>query len=145
MAVCNSLSRYNHPEKAMQSKRLLMLVMLAMLVVSACTITSIASTSLPTATAASTAKPAMLATPTATMLVMLATPTPAITSTEPMLAIVTSTGLRVRSCPSLDCRTVDWLKHGDLVTVGRCASGWAYLPTLKGYSRSVYLEPDYCK
>lgn len=67
------------------------------------------------------------------------TPTP-----TPRLATVATTGLRVRSCPDYECRTVGWLRQGDTVQVAGCQSGWAYLPHLSGWSRSIYLSPDPC-
>jgi hypothetical protein len=97
----------------------------------------------------------VLATPEPTASTVASTPTatatalPAIASTPrlsptPMLATVTAHALRVRACASIDCRTVDWLQHGDLVTVGRCQNGWIRLPALSGWSRSIYLSPNHC-
>ena len=80
--------------------------------------------------------------PTTTVLPLVATvrPTPA-----PRFATVAATALRVRSCASVDCPAVAWLSRGDRVRVDGCDSGWAYLPHRRGWSRSIYLTPDYCK
>lgn len=80
-----------------------------------------------------------------------AAPLPLVAKTESSLperqnlvATVSTAGLRIRSCASIDCRTVGWLRRGDTVQVRSCQNGWAYLPR-RGWSRSIYLDPDPCK
>lgn len=89
----------------------------------------------PSLTAASTVA-STLTTPAPTAI----TPMP---SQTPVLAVVTAHGLRIRACASHTCRTAGWLRYGDQVQVRSCQSGWAYLPG-RGWSRSIYLEPDIC-
>lgn len=67
------------------------------------------------------------------------------TTPAPLVATVTSTGLRVRSCAGLDCHEIAWLRRGDRVRVERCQAGWAYLPQYGGWSKARYLAPNHCK